>query len=633
MHVPLTIAILPEGVPVLEWNGKKRISSELDRFQKELEAVFASDPEIALFRLGAMPLPSGASDSVSWLWQISRRHLEALARMPDIESSRHLTIPPLQSEWVTEWHETCPMMVGCEQIDTRVIKGLWQRMTRGFASEIRTHEGPVSEFFSRRAPHLHMAGRVCFHLVENRNGELPFAFMASFTAPGSSGDNAPHYPLRHALETLDEEGLLQLLSTVQRAAGESPLLKALLDGGQLFHPMAWTPEEAHAFLSEIPCFESCGILCRIPDWWKRKGQRVSVSLSLGDAPPTFVGTESLLRFRPGIAMGDLELTVEEARTLLAQTATLAKFKNRWVAVDRKRLESALAACKKAEALSEAGLSFADAMRLQLQPDHAVKNMVSEEHVTVSHGKWLETVFARMRDLRNLKPVTPLPGFRATLRNYQRTGLDWLGLLGSLGFGACLADDMGLGKTIQLLAYLQSTAHPEAHGPSLLVVPASLLSNWRHEIDRFAPGLAATLLHPDFITPQAGETKAAARKRLAQTGPETLGDLAITTYGLLSKYQWLHEQNWNRLILDEAQAIRNPSTRQSRIVRTLSARHRIALTGTPVENRLGDLWSLFDFLNPGFLGTQKEFKTFARSLKDQPDGYRRLRKVVSPFILR
>jgi non-specific serine/threonine protein kinase len=208
------------------------------------------------------------------------------------------------------------------------------------------------------------------------------------------------------------------------------------------------------------------------------------------------------------------------------------------------------------------------------------------------------------------------------------GVRWLYLLARLGLGACLADDMGLGKTIQvlsLLLILQRQANAK-QAPSLLVAPASLLANWAAEIERFAPGLKALIAHPSVLP--TAQLKALAPERLEEV------DLVITTYGSLIRVPWIANVSWRLAVLDEAQAIKNPDAKQARTVKTLKAGARVALTGTPVENRLGDLWSIFDFVNPGLLGSSKEFTSFARRLASRPHGsYGPLRELVRPYILR
>jgi non-specific serine/threonine protein kinase len=217
-----------------------------------------------------------------------------------------------------------------------------------------------------------------------------------------------------------------------------------------------------------------------------------------------------------------------------------------------------------------------------------------------------------------------------LRPYQHVGVRWLHLLSSLGLGACLADDMGLGKTLQVLALLlvlrARKAPDETRRSSLLVAPASLLANWTAEIERFAPTLTVIVAHPSAMT--AAEIKTLDRDRIAGV------DLVITSYGALLRVPALLATPWRLAILDEAQAIKTPGAKQTRAAKQIDARARIALTGTPVENRLGDLWSIFDFLNPGLLGSGKAFATFTKRLASQPhNSYTPLRALVRPYILR
>jgi non-specific serine/threonine protein kinase len=225
-------------------------------------------------------------------------------------------------------------------------------------------------------------------------------------------------------------------------------------------------------------------------------------------------------------------------------------------------------------------------------------------------------------------VEPGPSLQGTLRPYQHAGLQWLHLFTQLRLGACLADDMGLGKTIQvlsLLLVLKNGADAERK-PSLLVAPASLLANWAAEIARFAPSLRAVTAHPS-APPGA---------KLELDGSDDLAgvDLVITSYGFLARAPWLEATKWRLVVLDEAQAIKNPGTKQTRLVKKLRAETRIALTGTPIENRLGDLWSIFDFINPGLLGSAKQFSSFVKQLAERAENpYGPLRDLVRPYILR
>jgi non-specific serine/threonine protein kinase len=474
--------------------------------------------------------------------------------------------------------------------------------------------------------------------VENKNADQPFAFLATYaTRMGTEGESR-HLPLKYALQEYqnDNAKLLNLLSTVHRAARESELITDLLESNDLFSPLAWTAGEAHTFLQEVPLYEDAGILCRIPDWWRTKGSGVSVKISLGDRTPAMVGITALLDFTPRLMLGDEELTPEEIKQLLDQVEGLAFIKNKWVSVDQERLQQTLAAYEEAEKLAEnEGITLAEAMRLQLHPETMLAGQADNGIVEVENGEWLQTVFSKMINPGQLPKTATDKHFLADLRPYQQDGLSWLCELNKLGFGACLADDMGLGKTVQILAFLnilsqtqRSTGKKEKTSyktASLLIIPASLLSNWDQEIKKFSPNLKVFLAHPDMQRPRRVKTP-------TESELDEL-DLVITTYALSHRYIWLLEYTWQYVILDEAQAIKNPGTRQSKAVKTIPARNRIAMTGTPVENRLSDLWSLFDFVNPGLLGTAAEFSTFSKALAERLDGYGRLRRMTAPFILR
>jgi SNF2 family DNA or RNA helicase len=247
------------------------------------------------------------------------------------------------------------------------------------------------------------------------------------------------------------------------------------------------------------------------------------------------------------------------------------------------------------------------------------------------GPWLAETLAALRRPGELARIDPGKSLQGTLRPYQLAGVQWLYLLTQLRLGACLADDMGLGKTIQVLSLLLMLKNEagDKGKPCLLVAPASLLANWASEIARFAPSLKAQVAHPS----------AAPAEKLNADNPadaDTLADvdLVITSYGFLARSPWLAAAPWRLVVLDEAQAIKNPAAKQTKMVKQLRADARIALTGTPIENRLGDLWSIFDFINPGLLGSSRQFSAFVKRLADRPHSpYGPLRDLVRPYILR
>jgi non-specific serine/threonine protein kinase len=244
------------------------------------------------------------------------------------------------------------------------------------------------------------------------------------------------------------------------------------------------------------------------------------------------------------------------------------------------------------------------------------------------GPWLAETLAALRHPDGLSRVDPGRSLAGTLRPYQQVGVQWLYLLAQLRLGACLADDMGLGKTIQILSLLLVLKNEagDTRKPCLLVAPASLLANWAAEIARFAPSLKAIVVHPS----------AAPAETRTMDGANNLADVdfVITSYGFLARAPWLGTTPWRLVVLDEAQAIKNPAAKQTKTVKQLRADTRVALTGTPIENRLSDLWSIFDFINPGLLGSSKEFSSFVKRLADRPHNpYGPLRDLVRPYILR
>jgi non-specific serine/threonine protein kinase len=404
----------------------------------------------------------------------------------------------------------------------------------------------------------------------------------------------------------------------------------LLDTGELFHPRTWSAAQAFSFLKEVAVYENCGILCRIPNWWQGKPTRVGLNISVGDTKPSLVGMDEILNFDVRLVLGDNRISAQEAKRLLQETEGLAFIKNKWVAVDPEKLKQTLEAYEKAKKMmAEEGLSLKDAMRLQLTPEKLLGDSAAEIECGISSGQWLESVLKKLLNPELISAVKPGRTFKAALREYQQKGVNWLFFLHSLRFGACLADDMGLGKTVQVLAFLHivksgAQKSGSGHRTSLLVIPASLIANWVSEISRFSPDIKYFIAHP---TANSTRTVAQDQKSL------NTFDLVITTYALVQKYKWLQTHSWNYVILDEAQAIKNPATQQARAVKSLACRNRIIMTGTPIENRLSDLWSLFDFLNPGLLGNANEFKKFSKKLNHNPSGYSRLRKLIRPYILR
>jgi non-specific serine/threonine protein kinase len=377
------------------------------------------------------------------------------------------------------------------------------------------------------------------------------------------------------------------------------------------------------------------VIVRLPDWWKAgRPPRPRVSVRIGQQRGAGLGADTLLDFSVETTLEGQPLTEAEWQSLLQAANGLALVRGQWVEVDAEKLREALAHWKKVEGLARRdGLAFFDGMRLLsgFQPgaepggDELALGQ-DREWTGLQPGEWLEGVLAELRDPGRAAGKLAIPGLRAELRPYQAVGVNWLEFLARVGLGGCLADDMGLGKTLQVLALLlKRKTEATSPLPSLLVVPASLLANWRAEIERFTPALSFLLLHPSEAEDPAGLLASEADRKV---------DLVITTYGMVARLTPLRERSWYLAIVDEAQAIKNAGTRQARAVKELRATARFALTGTPVENRAGDLWSIFDFLNPGLLGSASAFAKFIRARDDseRPD-YGPLRALTRPYILR
>jgi non-specific serine/threonine protein kinase len=531
-----------------------------------------------------------------------------------------------------------PPMTGAEYLTAAVLEALWHELDAAFAVELSESECGVQDFLKRRNPAWNLVGRVHFNIAENRqDADAPFAFLATYTTRLSAQAKAQHLPLGQALReyagAANKERLLSLLVPVQRASETCPWLKAMVDAGEIFHPLRWTPREALQLLRDVPHLETAGVVVRMPAAWRgNRPPRPRVTGKVGTKAPKGIGHDALLDFQMEVTLDGETLTPAEIRELLAKTDGLALVRGRWIELDREHLQSMIERFREVERTAkDNGLAFGEAMRLLAGADVAPGDAeVADEAdwTQVVAGPWLAETLQGLRSPQGLAQVDPGDALAGTLRPYQQVGVRWLYLLAKLGLGACLADDMGLGKTIQVLSLLlvlkrQESAKPQ---PSLLVAPASLLANWASEIERFAPGLKALIAHPSALP--ASELKALDAARLRDI------DLVITSYGSLLRVPWMAEFSWRLAVLDEAQAIKNPDAKQTRAVKQLKARARLALTGTPVENRLGDLWSIFDFVNPGLLGTSKQFSSFAKRLADRPHGsYGPLRELVRPYILR
>jgi non-specific serine/threonine protein kinase len=554
----------------------------------------------------------------------------------DSEGPRRLpNVPTPTAAELSSLVLTAPIMAGAEYLTQDVLLALWDEMERAFAASLTAAKIGLQAFLTTLNRAWNLVGRVHFNLAENRRDpDQPFAFMATYTTRLSAQAKVQHVPLGQALReyagAANRDKLLSLLLPVQRAAEHCVWLKPMIDAGDIFHPLRWGPTEASRFLHSVPELESAGVVVRMPVSWRAsRPARPQVTATVGGRAPSAVGLDGLLDFQMSVVLDGEPLTEAEVTTLLAGTENLVLLRGQWVEVDQARLQRTMEQFHAAEELAARdGLTFAEAMRMLAGAGVTRDDPAATDTgwARVTAGPWLEQTLKELR-APDGDGADPGPALVGTLRPYQKTGTRWMNLLAGLGLGACLADDMGLGKTIQVLSLLLvEQARGARPRPSLLVAPASMLANWATEIEKFAPGLKAAIVHPSAMP--AHQVKAFTAEQASEY------DLAITSYGSLLRIPMFAETDWRFVILDEAQAIKNPNARQTKAAKALKAKARIALTGTPVENHLGDLWSIFDFINPGLLGNAKEFTRYTKGLAERTHNpYGPLRELVRPYILR
>jgi non-specific serine/threonine protein kinase len=638
----LRVAVAPSGallVDLAEADAAEPGDGLTPAARARATAAFGRGPGHGLLHLGTTELDATLAPPLAFLRDLGRAFATRLCAAPELEEQRErveVDCPPNERARLAS---AVPPMPGAEYVDADWVATRWREIGRAFSEEIREHRGPVSDWLRARHPSWHLVGRVCLHLAENRgDDEHPFGFLATYAVRAGAGGTVHHRPLARALEESsargDRQALLNLLVPLQRAAEQSAWLARMVDSGEVYQALAWTPAEAHRFLREIPAFEAAGLVVRVPDWWRaRRVPRPEVTVRVGERKPGGLGVDALLDFSVGVTLGDAKLSPAELRALLASADGLVRLRGQWVELDRGRLRELLDHWERVRrGAGASGLSFLEAMRLLAGAADAGGDQGiaggGEGWSRVEAGAWLARTLDGLRGPHTLDDLDPGGDFHGALRPYQKTGVAWLWFASSLRLGVCLADDMGLGKTIQVLALLllQKRRGARDDPPHLLVVPASLLANWQAEIERFTPSLAVRVAHPSAM----------AAPELAALGDADLAgvDLVVTTYGTLARMDALRAREWSLAILDEAQAIKNPGAGQTRAVKALKARARVALTGTPVENRPGDLWSIFDFLNPGLLGSASQFAAFVKGLANRPqEPYAPLRRLIQPYLLR
>lgn len=527
--------------------------------------------------------------------------------------SRPVSVQSMHDQWMDALSSEAPVMLGSADELAQ------------FARQVEEWQRPIQ--VSARAPF-----RLCFRLEEPKLDAGPWRVQYLLQSVKDPSLLLPAEQVweakAKAIAALRQDPAVlreHLLVSLGQAAGISPHVDASLRSPA---PGDYTVDAAgaHQFLRETaPALEQSGFGVMLPSWWTRRGTALQIKArarvkSPSKASAAGLTMESLLSFDWELALGDEKITKAELQALAKQKSPLVKFRGQWIEAGADEIQAALAFLQKNAGGEK---SLRNVIRMSLGADGDAGPLEVEG---VSATGWVGDLLAK---LEGREPFAELPqpaGLHGELRPYQRRGYSWLDFLKQLGLGACLADDMGLGKTIQTLALIQRDRAAGEKRPVLLVCPTSVVGNWQKEAARFTPDLPVLVHH------------GATRKRGAAFETEAgRHAMVISSYALLHRDEELLRQvDWAGVVLDEAQNIKNPETKQARTARALPAGFRITLTGTPVENNVGDLWSVMEFLNPGFLGPRAAFhRKFFVPIQVYSDtsAAERLRRITGPFIMR
>ncbi len=640
------IAVSPHGdLGLIVTVGDEGSPTTWDDISPEVVAAFNLS-----FASGIVKLAQGRwqAEVMSWppeftFWRdYARRYFAALCRQYSSSSKVWTAVPSPDVGQLEEWLQSAPPMPGLEYLNASQLKEVWKEIDTHTREATSGYDGETSGYLRSLDPNWNLIGRVTFHLAENKkNPEFPFAFMATYTNGESPNGTPQHLPLseavRESIVNKDTAKLDHLLEPVSRAAKSVQMVDRLLQSKKLFTPQAWGIGQAFEFLSMIPAMEQAGLVNRVPNWWNAaRPPRPQVSVNIGSKAPSRFGIDGL-DLQVNVVIDGEPLSETELKQLLAAREGLLLLRGKWVQVDSEKLSTALQHWQELRKQHLAGVDFLQAMRLLSGASigDSSEDVDSVQWTRVEPGEWLVQTLKSLREPGGTGDVDPEAVVQAKLRHYQMEGVRWLWFATQLGLGVCLADDMGLGKTLQVISLiaLLKQRKPSSRiedSPCLIVVPTSLLGNWQREFKRFAPQLTLSVVHRSVTTVEEIKgIESNPEERLANT------DVVIVTYGAIRKAKWLTTLKWKLVVLDEAQAIKNAGSLQTKAIKSIPAHSRMIMTGTPIENHLGDLWSLFDFSAPGLLGSASEFKRFI-SNKDERARSRNLaalRKLIQPYVLR
>ncbi len=559
------------------------------------------------------------------------------------EHGENSSLPTLDPQILSRFLSRAGELEQGEAVAQELLDHWWQQTCTSLArEEVQIGLSSFRRFIEICYPTFAQIGRIHFHLAEAPAGSAqPFAFLATVTTKQGEKTRVQHRPLglvvADSAASEHKELLSSLLAPLAQIAAANEFCAHLLSTKRLFTTAALSSYEAWQLLQAADACERAGIVFKLPRaWGGLRPAPLKLGITIDTQQESLLGFNSLFSLRVNVQAGDMKLSAEEAAALLAGDSGLVSINGQWIAVNREALAPLLAKWQKAEQLHEEGLSFGEALRLLAGGWRKVSIGSDDEIVSLHENSWCD--FIAGKTLQTTLDALVSPGgvlsteeeqllakeLHASLRPYQRDGLQWLLTLARLGIGGCLADDMGLGKTLQVIALLllERRAHPQV--PNLIVLPASLLANWANELRRFAPSLQVAIVHPAHLSREA-----------LSRGPDALLagiEVVLISFALLPRLEWLSQHRWNLLIVDEAQALKNPYAQQTRTIKKLRARMRLALTGTPLENSVVDLWSIMDFCCPTLLASHEEFRRYYQQAQasDKLDGLRRL---LAPYLLR
>jgi len=502
--------------------------------------------------------------------------------------------------------------------------------------------------------------RLCFKLeepekaCEDASGEISKSDMDPEDSPDRSAewDDPEKWKLRFLLQAIDDQSLLvpvrdgwsgskdrlaifnkngfnvreYLLASLGQASGIYPLI---IEGLKTPEPegCGLDTEEAFEFLTEkAVLLARAGFGILLPAWWTRKGTKTKL-ISRARAKSAkkvqaggYLSMDDVIHLNWEVAIGNETLTYQELMSLAELKSPLVKFRGQWVQLNPDEIQEALDFWKKK---SKGETTVRDVIRMSLGVPGTDGNL---EFGGVYADGWVADLLEQLKGDSAYQEMSAPKGFHGKLRPYQVRGLSWLKFLQRCGLGACLADDMGLGKTIQVLASIQKDWEQNNRRPVLIICPTSVTGNWLKEAFRFTPDLPAIIHH--------GPKRKKGKSFRKETEDKAI---VVSSYSLLHRdFKTLSKVDWSGIVLDEAQNIKNPETKQAKAARSLEADYKVALTGTPVENNVGDLWSIMEFLNPGFLGNYAEFRRnfyIPIQLTRDHDAAQNLKNLTEPFILR